>query len=203
MPTLPRLRLLLAAIAAFTLSSCGYDNSPVDYPPLSFVRYQPIYLNVSSIEYAPEYRSPMRSPNVEHLMPYSPEDALRVWMKDRIRAVGPDKILQVIVKDGSVVASQIHKDNSIEDFFTVDQDRRYDGILDLELRIYGDKSALSEANVQVRVTRSFTMSENASVARRQAAFRQMIGEMMEQVNAELEKNIYQYMGNHINYSYNP
>ncbi len=195
-------RLVLAACAAFGLTSCA-SESPVDFPPLSFLRYQPIFLNVTSIEFVDEYKSPMRSPYVEHLMPYSPADAMRIWVKDRIRAVGPDKVLQVIIKDGRVTASQIHKDSSIEDFFTVDQDRRYEAALDVEMRIYGSDGAMSEASVVVKATRSITMSENASVWRRNYEFRKMIFEMMEAVNAELEKNIYQYMGGHINYSRMP
>jgi len=195
-------KLLLIALSALALNACSDENT-VDFPPLAFVRYQPIYLNVSSIEFINEYKSPMRTPYVEHLMPYSPEDAIRIWVKDRIRAVGSEKMLQVIIKDASVVVSELHKDNSIEDFFTIDQDRRYDTKLEVELRIYGTASALSEANVIVKEKRSMTMSENASAWRRNQLFRQMIGEMMNTVNAELEKNIFMYMGNHINYSQNP
>jgi len=194
---------ILTACAFLVLCSCGGDDSPVDFKPLTFVRFQPIYLNVSNIEYVQEYKSPMRAPNVEHLMPYSPEDAMHIWIKDRIRPVGPEKMLQVIIKDASVVAIELHKDSSFEDFFTVDQDRRYDAKLEVELRIYGSKSALSEANVSVKAARSVTMSENASLYRRNAIFRQLIADMMESVNAELEKNMYQYMGNYINYSQNP
>jgi hypothetical protein len=172
----------------------------VDFPPLSFKRYQPIYLNVASIEFVDEYKSPMRSPHVEHLMPYSPAEAMRIWVKDRIRTTGSDRVLQVIIKDGRVTASQIHKDSSIEDFFTIDQDRRYEAALDVEMRVYGGQSALSEANVVVKATRAMTMSENASVWRRNYEFRKMIYEMMEAVNAELEKNIHQYMANHVNYT---
>lgn len=196
-------KIATAACALLMLSSCVGDGSPVDFAPLTFVRYQPIYLNVSTIQFVNEYKSPMQPPYVEHLMPYSPEDAMRIWVKDRIRAVGPEKSLQIIIKDASVKATELHKDSSIEDFFTIDQDRRYDAKLEVELRIYGSASALSEANVSVKAARSITMSENASVNRRNAAFREMIASMMENVNAELEKNMYQYMGNYINYSQNP
>lgn len=198
--TLKKILLTLAGVLA--LGACAKD-SPVDYPPLNFTRYQPIHLNVASIEFVNEYKSPLRSPNVEHLMPYSPEDAMRIWVKDRLRAVGPEKSLQVIIRDASVVVTELHKDNSIEDFLTIDQDRRYDAKLEVELRIYGSASALSEANVSVKAARSLTMSENASVNQRNAKFRQVIGEMMEGVNAELEKNIFMYMASHINYSQNP
>lgn len=197
------LRKIVALLfCALALSSCG-DEGPVDFPPLTFVRYQPIYFNVASIEIVNEYKSPMRSPNVEHLMPYSPEDAMRIWVKDRMRAMGADKVMQIVIKDASVVAVEIHKDNSIEDFFTIDQDRRYDAKLDVEFRIYGNSSALSEANMHLKVQKSITMSENVSQWRRNLLFRQMIGELMENANAELEKNIYTYFPGYVNYSQNP
>ncbi|MFW0776521.1 MAG: hypothetical protein ACN2B6_02230 [Rickettsiales bacterium] len=202
MKHIPLKKWLLGIFAAFMLTSCSSEH-PVDFPPLSFARYQPIYLNVSRIEFVDEYKSPLTSPYVEHLMPYSPAEAMRIWAKERLRAIGPDKVLQIIIKDGSVVATELHKDSSIADFFTIDQDRRYDAKLDVELRIYGHESALSEANVHVKAARSVTLSENASAWRRSAAQRAMIGEMMEGVNAELEKNMFLYMGRHINFSQNP
>jgi hypothetical protein len=189
-------------LGAWLLSSCAAE-SPVVLPPLSFKRYAPIHVNVSSIQIVDEYKSPMKAPYVEHLLPYSPADAIRIWVKDRLRPVGAEKSMQVIIKDGSVIASVLHSDNNIEDFFTVDQDKRYDAKLDVELRIYGANSAMSEASVQVSAKRSITMSENASAYQRDKRFREMISNMMEQVNAELEKNMFQYMGNHINFSQNP
>ena len=81
-------RIGIILLGALALGSCS-DESPVDFPPLSFTRYQPIYLNVSRVEFVNEYKSPLRPPNVEHLMPSSPEDAMRIWVNDRIRAVGP------------------------------------------------------------------------------------------------------------------
>ena len=193
---------LLSLIAVLFLASCA-NEKVVEHPPISFTRYMPIFLNVASIQYMDEYKSPLRPPYVEHLLPYSPAEAVRIWVKDRIRAVGPDKSLHVIIKNASVKASVLHKDNSIEDFFTIDQDKRYDAELDLELRIYGPNSALSEASITVSVRRPISLSENASAYRRNSAFREMIGSMMEAANAELEKNIFQYMGGHINYSQNP
>ena len=195
-------RYLCMLLGALLLTACAAEN-PVVLPPITFKRYAPIYLNVASIQIIDEYKSPMKPPNVEHLLPYSPGDAVRIWIKDRLRPVGPEKSLHVIIKDGSVMASVIHSDSSIEDFLTIDQDKRYDAKLDLELRIYGPSNALSEASVSVSAKRSITLSENASAYQRDKQFRAMIADMMEQVNAELEKNMYMHMGNFINYSQTP
>lgn len=184
-----------------TLAAC--TKNTVRFPPLSFTRYHPIYLNVSNIEFVEEYKSPLGAPNVEHLMPYSPFEAIKIWTKDRIRAVGNDKFLQIIIKDGSVKEAPLSTPEGIKGLLTISQDRRYDAILDVELRIYGGNRAMSDANVHVIAKRSITMSEDASAYTRDAEFRRMIADMMMTMNAELEKNMYQHMGSYINYSQNP
>lgn len=197
------LRSIAAGIALLFIGACSGDGSPVDFPPLTFTRYEPIFLDVSNIEIVDEYKSPTQPPYVEHLLPYSPAEAMRIWVKDRLRAIGSSKSLQVIIRDGSVKATELHKDNGIEDFFTIDQDYRYDAVLEVELRIYEYGSPLSKANVSTTVRKSITMSENAGAQRRNGIFRKLIADMMDQANAELERNMFLYMGNYISYSQNP
>lgn len=195
------MRYALALLCLFLVASCS-PARPVDLPPLSFTRYQPIYLNVSNIEFIEEYKSPLQMPYVEHLIPYSPSEAIHIWIKDRIRAIGSQNVLQIIIKDGSVKAGDVPTPEGWQGWLAFGGERRYDAKLDVELRIYGGGS-MSAANAHVVATRSITIPENASVHERKAAFRQMIGDMMTPMNAELEKNIQQYFGNYINYSQNP
>lgn len=195
-------KLLGIFFATLLLAGCSSD-SPVEFPPLTFIRYQPIYMDVASIEFIEEYKSSFAAPHVEHLMPYSPAEAMRIWVKDRLRAVGGDKTLQVIIKDGSVVSVPIKKDSKMQEAIALNRDKRYDAKLSVELRVYGSESALSESNVVVSATRSITISEKASANRRDFLYRQMISELMETTNAELEKNIFLYMSKNISYSQSP
>jgi hypothetical protein len=191
-------RRFYALCALIVVMACA-PSGPVDFKPLTFTRFQPIYFDVSSIEVVEEYKSPMRQPYVEHLLPYSPAEAMRVWVKDRLRAIGSNRTLQVIVKEGSVKTTTL----SSKSWFAFDDKRRYDAVLTVELRIYGPSSAMSEASVIVTANRSIILNEKASVYERDAAFRQMIADMMETLNAELERNMFKYMANYINYSQNP
>ena len=190
------------ALAVLALAGCR-SESPVEFPPLSFVRYQPIHMDVSNIEIVEEYKSPQREPYVEHLMPYAPAEAVRIWVKDRLRAVGMEKTLQVIIREGSVVSVPIRKDTAVGDLVTLNRDKRYDAKLEVELRVYGTQSAISESNVSVSATRSITIPEKASANRREALMRQMISDLMETVNAELEKNMHLYMSGNIAYTKMP
>ncbi len=185
----------LAIIISFFVSACSTPAAPAPQT-LSFTGYPPINLDVGNIEVAEDYKSPQRAPNVEHLMPYSPADAMQIWVKDRLRAKGSAKLAQVSIIDASVVATDLPKTQGIKGLFTNDQDKRYDARLEVEIRIYGD-SALSEASTSVEVTRSITIPENASVNSRKATYNQLVADLMKMLNEKLEKNIHQYLNNYI------
>jgi len=183
-----------------TMFAC--DSAPPPGPSLNFKRFQPIYINVSGIEVVEEYRSPNRYPNVEHEMPYSPADAMQIWVKDRLRTSGGNKTMQVVIKDASVVAQGPAPDGGFLSTFGLGTQRPYDARLEVELRIYGEAS-LSEASINVVATRSMTMSDGSSLAARDAAYRNLIHDMMTLLNAEMEKNIFLHLGAYVNFSMNP
>lgn len=190
--------LFLLTLTAFLSITACTAPAPSSPPAPGFTQYPVININVANIELVEAYQSPLRTPNIEHVMPYSPSDAVKIWVKDRLRAVGSDKLMQVTILDASVVESKLPETQGIKGLFTIDQDRKYDAHLEVEMRIYGD-AALSEANTSVSVTSSITVPENASVNSRKAAYQQMINGMMEMLNAKLEKNMREYMNNYISY----
>lgn len=192
-------RRIAALLALFLLSSC---LEPPNVPPpqqFSFSQYRPIQLDIATISVVQEYRSPQQKPNVEHLFPTSPAQAMDIWTHDRLKAVGGSRRLEVQIKDASVIETDLPRKQGITGAFTNDQAKRFDARLEVELRIYGDR-AMSDASVHITATRSDTLDENASAAKRDALFNRMTTMLMDEVNAELEKNIYQYFGNYITYS---
>ncbi len=193
-------RLFFLASLGLLATACSSPSSP-SVPSLNFTSQPPIKLNVANIEVIEAYKSPFSPPNIEHLMPYSPADAMQLWVKDRLRAVGSDKLLQVTIVDAPVIASDLPKTKGLTGLFTVDQDKKYDARLEVEMRVYGG-DALSEADTSVTVTRSITIPENASVNSRRAAYTQMIQDMMKMMNDKLELNIKNYLGKYISYTPN-
>ena len=186
---------ILSIFAIILLAACSSTKPALPTIKLDFTKYGAIYFNVSRIEVVEEYKSPMHAPNVEHTITYSPADAMQLWVKDRLRAAGSDKLLQVIIKDASVVEAELPKTAGFKGYFTNDQDKRYDAKLEVELRIYGDEP-LSEANAEAVVTRSITIPENATVEQRHHTLDQLVADSMELLNAKLEGNINSYMGNY-------
>jgi len=192
----------LFLIFILILSSC--DNPPPpEGPDISFTKYQPIYFDVAKIDIVDEYKSPMRMPNVEHLLPISPAEAMHIWVKDRLHGAGMENRMQVIIQDASVKVTQLEKPEGMTGFLTNSQDKKYDAKLAVEIRIYSPESAISQASVTASVTRSITIDEKSSVAERTAIFKQFIHDLMEGMNAQLEQNIYMYFGKYISYSHSP
>lgn len=185
----------------FLLAACQAGTAG-NIPPLSFRQHQPIYMKVSNIQVLEEYRSPGGPPNVEHLMPYTPADAMQLWVKQRLKASGGPHTMQVVIRDASVVEKQLPVEGGLTGMFKVQQDKEYHARLEVEFRIYGDAS-LSEANIKVVGERMLTLTEDVSPAQRQEQFALMIRDLMQVMNAELEKNIYQHLGAYVNFSMAP
>lgn len=193
----------LICLLPLLLAACLDMGAPPQPAPLSFRQFQPIYLKVAQIDVLEEYQSPGRAPNVEHLMPYSPADAMQLWVKQRLKASpGSTKTMQVIIKDASVIEKDLPTKNGITGLLTVEPDRQYDARLEIEIRVYGD-AALSEASVNVVANRMMTITEDVSASERDAKFRALIKDMMATTNAELEKNIYQHLSEYVNYAVSP
>lgn len=178
------------------LSACIDVKAPPVPAPLNYAREAPFRFTVSNIAVLEDYRSPGRLPNVEHVMPYSPADAMQLWAKDRLRKTGGAHTLQLIIKDASVVEKQLPTKKGVAGWVTVEQDKQYDATLEVELRIYGT-SALSEANTTVRATATMTLSEGASVNTRDVRFRALLDELMKRADTELSQNISLYLRDYI------
>ncbi len=189
---------IMALLVLLEVSACSSQTQP-PVPSLSFSQSPVIRMDVAKIETIEAYKSPFRSPNIEHLMPYSPADAMVIWIKDRLRTVGQNKLLQITIVDASVKEVNLPTTKGIKGLFTVDQNKRYDARMEVEMKIYGE-GALSEVSTSAIVSRTITIPENANVNYRKAAYEKMMQEMMKMLNDKLENNIHNYMGNYIRFS---
>lgn len=185
--------------AGLALAACQPTPLPAQ-EEISFKHYSPIDLDVATVDIVDEYRAPLAKPNVEHLFSTPPAEAIRIWIADRIRPVGGERRLEVIIRDASVIEVPLPRTEGIKGAFTKDQSERYDAKLEVEMRIYGARSALSEASIHVTATRGRTIAENASVAKREQLFDRITRELMDAMNAEMEKNIFAYFGNYLHFS---
>jgi hypothetical protein len=192
----PIVILMLASAVAL---GCQSTPAPPPLPAMTFTRYQPIYLDVANVDVIDEYKSPQQDPYVEHLLSISPADAMKIWVKDRLKGSGADKSLQVVIKDASVMR---HPAETQDALLGPAPNRRYDARIEVDMRIYGS-GAMSEANINVIATQTITVSDSASLDERNRIFYRMIYDLMESANAELEKQTFTYFHKYIMYAQTP
>ncbi len=180
------------AIALLVLAAC---QAPALPPPLSELTYghlDPINLDVGRIEIVEQYVPPLKAPNVEHEFLTPPATAMRQWAKDRLRAVGEIRTARLVIKNASAIETKLETRRGLRGAFTKDQSERYDVTLDVVLEVRGeDGAAVAFANAVV--TRSRTVPEGLSLSERERVFHGMVQSVMNEVNAELEKNIRQFL----------
>lgn len=192
--------LLLPLLLALLLPAACARPGDTNGAPLSYAHLVPIRMDVSEITVEEDYYPPMRTPNVDHEFPTPPAEAMKQWTRDRLKAAGSERELVVLIKDASVIETKLEpKTKGVKGLFTDDQAVRYDAKLVVELRVYGER-AISEASINASATRSSSLPESASAAEREALYRRMTRQLMDSLNAELEKNIHQHFNRYVRYT---
>lgn len=191
------IRLALAAILVLALGACSADppERPI-YPDLTYRHLPPIKLAVARVEVEDAYTPPLRAPNVEHEFPVSPAAAARRWSDDRIRAVGKEGSVKVTLREASVIEVALKKTEGLTGAVTTDQSERYDGTIVMEIEVLSENGD-REAFVTATARRSRTVPEDITLNEREKVFFEMTEAMMNDLNAELERQIQQHLGRYL------
>jgi len=185
---------ILVIVFGIALAGCEASVQSPTFPELTFQHLGAINLNVESVEIVSTYEPPLVSPNVEHLFPTSPEKALERWASDRLVASGAGARARFTIIKASVRETKLEIKKGIQGAFTKDQSERYDAVLEASLQIIDDNGA-AKGLANARVSRSVTVREDATLNERTQAWFNLNEALMQDINAELEKNISQYLGN--------
>ncbi|MCC7049288.1 MAG: hypothetical protein IT562_21430 [Alphaproteobacteria bacterium] len=184
--------LLRAAAAAAAGHRFGAAHAETKiFPEITFISQPKLTLDVQRVEVARDYVPPGTKPNVEHLFPVTPSDAVARWAGDRLAAAGRGRLLRVVVKDASVVEVPLEKTGGIKGWFTTDQSERYDATLEVVVEVRSDVGR--EAFATARVKRSQTIEEGASPDKRREVWYAMTEKLMADLDKELERSMRQYL----------
>jgi hypothetical protein len=177
--------LALALGVTLALAACQAPAPAPTLPPITFGQYGPLTFDVARIVVETPYASPMSPPHVEHLAPTTPEQALRRWVEDRLRAGGRDGTLRVVLKDGRITETKLPVAEGFQGRFRNEQAARYDGRMTVELVGEGAGRRV-QGYVEATVERSTTIAENASPFLRDRALHELVQEMARELNYRLE-----------------
>jgi hypothetical protein len=189
-------RRLAVPLCLVIVAACETAPLPPPIPQLTYSHLAPIEIAAARIEIVEDYKPPLRTPNVEHRFPTPPAQAVRQWVKDRLRAVGDEGVLRVVIRDASVIETELEKTGGVRGAFTNDQSERYDARLEVVVEVRSVRG-FQDAFASAIATRSRTVAEDISLYDRELVFFDMTKALMEDLNAELEKNIEQFLARFI------
>jgi hypothetical protein len=152
-------------------------------------------LDVLKVETATEYQAPRTAPNVDHLFPTPPDEAIRNWVKTEFEAVGRDRLALLVIREASVVEVPLEKAGGIRSWFTVDQSERYDAVVDVQIEIRGDQGREAYASAQVK--RSRTVPEDITEDGRRAVWAEMTDDLLNDLGGQLETAMRRFLADYI------
>lgn len=184
----------LAVALAAMLAAAGCETKPPmqQLPEISFADKKPIMLDVGQLEIVSEYQSPARAPNIEHLMPVSPEAAAIRWAKDRLKPMGRTGYARVVIKNAAVTETQLKTDKGFTGLFKEEQTQRYDGTLDVAVQVL-DARHLPVGDVVARATRSRSVPEGITVNERDRVMFEISEAMIRDVDNQMDGLIKSYL----------
>jgi hypothetical protein len=187
------LRMVVVVMAALAASACQNAKPPVQkLPEISFANQRPIMLDVGQLEIVPEYISPGRSPNIEHLMPMSPEGATVRWAQDRLKPMGKAGFARVVVKDAKVIEVPLKTDKGLTGVFKQEQETRYDATLDVVVEIH-DARGMTVGDVTARAARSRTVPEGLSINERDRVLYEISEALIKDIDQQMTPLIKSYL----------
>jgi hypothetical protein len=184
-----RLRVFLFFLPLIILA-CETPLQEQKLPDMTFAHMTPIKLNVAKINVVVQYKPSLREPNVEHLFPTLPVEAIRQWAKDRLRPVGTLGEAKLIIIEASAVEKQLPQKGGFSATFTRQQAQRYDVKVKARLEVY---NALGKGTALANVTRFTTVREDATINKRKRAWFDLTESIARNFDTTIEKNIQKHL----------
>ncbi|MBP7338148.1 hypothetical protein [Niveispirillum sp.] len=155
---------------------------------VDFSGREAIVLDVASIEVESQYVAPMAPPNIDHELPLTPSDAVRLWASTRLKAGGTQGKARVIIKDASVKEIDLDRTKGIKGWFTKDQSQKYEGKFAVDIVVEGTSRGYT-GSVSAAVARSTTVAEDVTLAQREKTMTDLVRDLVGDLDTELDKSI--------------
>jgi hypothetical protein len=174
------------AMAAAVVACASMRTQPI--PEITFAHLPPITLNVSAIDVQSLYQSPRVAPHVEHQFPVTPEQALRRWAQDRLRAGGGTGQARFLVTNAAVTEEPLPRTTGFIGAFKTEPDTRYTATIEATLEII-DTNGRRIAAATTRATRTKAVDEGVAPAERALIWRDFTDTLMRDFDGEMVRTI--------------
>ena len=188
-----RASLALAVLLAVMVAGCETTVSRPEARRLSFAALPPLVLDLARIDVVERHAAPAHAPHVGHLFPTPPVVALKIWVQDRLRAVGTSGVLRVTIGDASARTAPLETNTDIEGLFTREQAERLDARLLVTIEAV-DATGAVRGRATADARRSRTLPEGITLDERERLYEEITEALLDDYNASQEQGIRQYLG---------
>jgi hypothetical protein len=189
-------RIFILLLVGLAIAACETAIPVQRLPEITFAHLPQLGLDAANVQVVSEYEAPVKAPNIEHLMPTSPEKALKRWVGDRLAAKGIGNVARFTISDGAVIETPLTVKPGIAGAFKTEQAVRYDATVAGMLEIFDDRG-FRKAFASARVSRSRTLGEDASINARDQLWFELVEAVMRDFNVEMERNIRAHVGAYV------
>lgn len=190
------LKKLMTVAAVLALAACATDKPlPGPVPQVGFSHLAPLTFNVTRVDIATNYVSPMAAPNVEHQVPTSPQRAMTDWAQARLKASpvgGTQTVANFVIEDAAVIETKLKKSTGFTGLMTYEPTERYDARATASLSLQ-DPLTGSHGSIRVSASRTMEVRENATLAEREQAWVELVEGLMADFNAQADEQIRTHM----------
>ena len=188
-----RLKTSFVALLAIVLLAACSTEPPQPMRQLTFAHQPPLKLNVASLEVVSSYKAPRKSPHVEHKFPIAPEEALKLWAEDRLRAMGRSESARYTVLNAAVTEEPLPKTQGFVGAFKNEPSELYTATVEAQLEIFDDSGRRVQL-ASARATRSRSLIEGAKPEERERMWFELIEALMKDFNEAMERAIRENAG---------
>lgn len=184
----PRSLILpLLLFVSILVSGCvPINKTRYEKPDLNFSDQKPLFFAAKGLKVVSKYKSPMRAPNIEHLMPLPPEKAVRRWVEDRIRTVkGSGNRLRVEIRSAAVTEVALPKTSSFMGLFSGTEQVRLDARVSVALQVI-NRSGVVRGEATVASWNSHTIDKGTKLSERRVVWFNLVDDLMRDVDTKLE-----------------
>ncbi len=185
-------RIAALCVLVLGLAGCETPVQPRAFPEITFAHLPTIALDVARIDLVRRYRPPLTPPNVEHEAPVPPMQAGARWVTDRLKAVGRSGRATVTIRQASIVERRLPRLGGLKGVFTTEQSERYDAVIEMTIEA-SDGRGLRVASATARAERSRTVPEDATLARREEIWFELVEALMRDFDRTFEAQIRKHL----------
>jgi len=194
MRALSRCTAALTVLGGLLAAACTTPPESPDFPVPRYTDEPPIKLDVAEIRVRQSYEPPLKTPNVEHLVPLRPADAARQWAKDRLDAVGETGTATLDIVDASVTRKGVETEGGIRGWLTTEPEARYTASMELAMRI--DRPTDS-GSARVRGVRGTGVLEGSSIHEREKVVYKLVKNLMDDLDGQMRTTLTDSLGKYV------